>query len=446
MIADAPPAIVLSLPAAGEEQTTPVTTTTTSGQAAQSETSKPQEAKPASTPAIRQAWRRRLAEKGILVNVSYTSESAAVVSGGRESGAAYTQQLLAGVSIDTGKTIGLDGGKFNFTVIHRKGQDLTAMRIGNLFEVQELFGGGQDLRPAEISYEQKLNGGRTALKIGLYHTGDDFATVTTGCSFQNFALCPRPTTLFYNSGFSGFPIPRWGLRVKQELGHGLFVSLAAFEVNSHRAQTGNGWKLAPRFDSFVIPVELGWKFGQQKDGLPGLLRIGGLVDTTDKPDVRDDANGQSYVLSGLAPAMRQERWTGWIMGEKMVTRFGPGDRGLTVFGTFTLSDSHTARVKTFATTGFVAKGMIASRPADTFGLGLIYARVNPRIADRQRDQVSLGQDVAVQTTETSAELFYGFQVNPYLLLRPNIQYIHRVGATDRHADAVVAGLTVKAGL
>ncbi|WP_298400237.1 carbohydrate porin [Sphingobium sp.] len=388
-------------------------------------------------------WRRHLKDKGVTLTFSYISESAASISGGRDQGAAYTQQLLASAVVDTGKAFGLDGGKLIATIIHRKGEDLTATRIGNLFEVQELFGGGQDLRPAELSYEQQLNGGKTALKIGLYHTGDDFATLPSGCQFQNFAFCPRPTTLFYNSGFSGFPIPRWGVRARQEIARNLTVTVAAFEVNAYRAQTGSGWQLAPRFDSFVLPVELGWKFGQRDGGLPGLLRIGGLVDTTDRADVRDDVNGTSYALSGLAPAMRQERWSAWIMGEKMIARFGSGDRGLALFGTMTLSDKHTARVPFFLSGGFVARGLWDSQLKDNFGLGLVYARVNPRIADRQRDQQSLGQAVDVQTWEASGELFYGWQATRSLLLRPNLQYIHRVGATSRYPDAVVGGLTVK---
>jgi porin len=386
---------------------------------------------------------RTLKDKGVTLTFSYVSESAASITGGRDQGSAYTQQLLASATVDTGKAFGLEGGKFIATIVHRKGRDLTATRIGNLFEVQELFGGGQDLRPAELSYEQQLNGGKTALKFGLYHTGDDFATLPSGCQFQNFAFCPRPTTLFYNSGFSGFPIPRWGVRARQEIARGLTVTVAAFEVNSIRAQTGNGWQLAPRFDSFVLPVELGWKFGQQEGRLPGLIRVGGLIDTTDRPDVRDDLNGDSYVLSGLSPATRQERWSAWIMGEKMIARFGSGDRGLSLFGTVTMSDRHTARVPLFVSGGFVARGLWDSRPKDNFGLGLVYARVNPRIADRQRDQIALGQAVDVQRDEMSGELFYGWQATRELLMRPNLQYIHRVGAVDRYPDALVAGMTVK---
>jgi porin len=434
MIADAPPvpppAIVLPIKvaAAGAKQL-------------QGPTAGPQTPPP--PPEKKPGWRTRLKDKGVTLTFSYVSESAASISGGRDQGSAYTQQLLASAVVDTGKAFGLEGGKFIATIIHRKGEDLTATRIGNLFEVQELFGGGQDLRPAELSYEQQLNGGKTALKIGLYHTGDDFATLPSGCQFQNFAFCPRPTTLFYNSGFSGFPIPRWGARVRQEIASNLTVTVAAFEVNAYRAQTGSGWQLAPRFDSFVLPVELGWKTRQTPDGLPGLIRIGGLIDTTDKPDVRDDIDGKSYVLSGLSPAMRKERWSAWIMGEKMISRFGAGDRGLSLFGTMTLSDKHTARVPFFLSGGFVARGLWDSRPKDNFGLGLVYARVNPRIADRQRDQQSLGQAVDVQTWEASGEIFYGWRATRALLLRPNLQYIHRVGATSRYADAVVGGMTVK---
>lgn len=436
MIADSPPAIVIAAPVAS-------TATSMAAPAQLQGPSAGPQTPPPAVPAHKPGWRTRLKDKGVELTFSYVSESAATITGGRDSGAAYTQQLLASAVVDTGKAFGLQGGKFIATVIHRKGQDLTATRTGNLFEVQELFGGGQDLRPAELSYEQQLNGGRTALKFGLYHTGDDFATLPSGCQFQNFAFCPRPTTLFYNSGFSGFPIPRWGLRVRQQIAPNLTVTVAGFEVNAFRAQTGAGWKLAPRFDSFVLPVELGWKTGQKPGGLPGLVRIGGLIDTTDRADVRDDVNGDSYVLSGLAPAMRQERWSAWAMAEKMVVRFGPGDRGLSLFGTLTLSDHHTARVPTFVSGGFVARGLWDSRPKDNFGLGLVYAKVNPRIADRQRDQVSLGQDVAVQTVETSGEIFYGWQATRQLLLRPNLQYIHRVGATDAYPDALVAGCTIK---
>lgn len=431
MIADTPPAIVVPAPVVLAKAAQ-----------LQGPSAGPQTPPPAA-PADKPGWRSRLKDKGVDLTFSYVSESAASLTGGRDGGAAYTQQLLASASIDTGKAFGLDGGKLIATIIHRKGEDLTATRLGNLFEVQELFGGGQDLRPAELSYEQKLNGGKTALKFGLYHTGDDFATLPSGCQFQNFAFCPRPTTLFYNSGFSGFPIPRWGLRVRQEIAPNLSVTVAGFEVNAFRAQTGAGWKLAPRFDSFVFPVELGLKTGQKPGGLPGLLRIGALVDTTDRADVRDDINGDSYVLSGLSAAMRQERWSAWAMGEQMIVRFGPGDRGLSLFGTLTLSDRHTARVPTFISGGFVARGLWDSRPRDNFGLGLVYARVNPRIADRQRDQLSLGQNVAVQTHEMSGEIFYGWQATRRLLLRPNLQYIHRVGATDRYPDALVAGATIK---
>ena len=389
------------------------------------------------------AWRQKLRNKGMDLTFAYQSESAAAFTGGARDGSAYTQQLLASVAVDTGKAFGLRGGKFIFTVIHRKGVDLSATRLGNLFEVQELYGGGQDFRPANITYEQEFNHGRTAVKIGIYNSGADFATLPSGCNFQNFAFCPRPTTLFYNSGFSGFPVPRWGLRVKQQIGGGWSLSTAIFEVNSLRAQSFHGWDLAPRFDSAVIPVELQWKGGQRPGQLQTLIRFGGLIDTTNKPDVYADANGNNYSLTGLSPATRQKRWSAWAMGEKGVAHLGKGGQGLlSLFGAVTVSDLHTARVPYFTSGGVVAKGFWSTRPNDIAGMGVVYARVNPRTTDRELGLVAAGKSAIVQTYEASAEVYYGAQFGP-LQLRPNLQYINHVGGSSTYSDAVVGGMTIK---
>lgn len=388
------------------------------------------------------SWRTRLsANTGIDLTLSYASESAASVDGGRERGTAYTQQVLGSVSVDTAKAIGLPGGRFVATVIHRTGVDLTTTRIGNLFQVQELWGGGGDFRPAEITYEQKS--ARTSVKVGLFHTGDDFATLTTACNFQSFAFCPRPTSLFLNTAFSGFPIPRYGIRLRQEVAPGVFLSTAVMEVNGFRARTGHGFDLAPRFDSYVFPLEVSWKSGQQPGERPGFVRLGGIIDTTDRPDVYRDAEGGSYTLSGSPPVLRGERWTAWLLAEKMVRRFGDGTRGLTVFGDVTFSDRGTARVPFFLSGGLVARGASSARPADGIGFGIAAARVNPGITRRQREAISLVQPSSIQTWEVSAEAFYAFQVTSKALLRPNVQYIHRVGATSQYGDATVLGLTVR---
>jgi porin len=388
-------------------------------------------------------WRQRLRNRGYDLTFAYQSESADAFTGGARDGSAYTQQLLASVAVDTGKAFGLKGGKVIVTIIERKGVDLTATRLGNLFEVQELYGGGQDVRPANITYEQELNGGKTAIKIGMYNSGADFATLPSGCNFQNFAFCPRPTTLFYNSGFSGFPVPRWGVRVRQQLYKGWSLSAAIFEVNPDRAQSFHGWDLAPKFNSAVIPVELQWKGGQGPGQLPGLFRIGGLIDTTNKPDVYADINGNNYAVSGLAPVTRQERWSAWVMAEQGIVHVGKGGGGvLSLFGTFTTSDLHTSRIPYFGSAGLVAKGFWAARPGDMAGIGLVYARVNPRIEARELGLVAAGRPTAVQTYEASGELYYGAQFGP-LMVRPNLQYINHVGGTDQYRDAVVGGLTLK---
>lgn len=439
-----PPAIVAAAPEAQKEvlvkASSPAQPPSAISQSGVKRVSQPEVVTPANAHEPTR-WRSRLSNRGIDLTLGYASESAVNLDGGRERGAAYTHQFLASVAVDTGKAFGLEGGRFVATMIERTGVDLTTQRIGNLFQVQELWGGGGDVRPAEITYEQKF--AKTAVKFGLFHTGDDFATLTTACNFQSFAFCPRPTSLFLNTAFSGFPIPRWGLRVRQEVAPGVFLSTAIMEVNGFRARTGHGFDLAPRFDSYVFPVEISWKSGQKPGGKPGFVRFGGVLDTTNKPDLYRDTAGGSFVRSGLPAVQRQERWSAWLLGEKMVHRFGPGARGLTVFGDVSVSDLHTARVPLFLSAGVVARGLADARPADGMGFALAYARVNPRLERGQREAVARGRPVAVQDYEMSAEMFYAWQVRPNILVRPNLQYIHRVGATTRYRDAKVAGLTLR---
>ena len=47
--------------------------------------------------------------------------------------------------------------------------------------------------------------------------------------------------------------------------------------------------------------------------------------------------------------------------------------------------------------------------------------------------------VPPQGEEWNAELYYGFQLTPWLAVRPNLQYIVHPGANNRVDDAWVAG-------
>lgn len=391
--------------------------------------------------------RTRLKARGVTLSAGYVSESAYSLSGGKEGGGVggYTQELNARAVVDMGKFVGWTGGTLNVAVEERTGRNLSTEGIGNLFMVQELYGAGMDFRISELTYAQSFAGDRFNLKGGLTHTGDDFASSSLNCNFQNFAFCPRSPALLYNSGFSGYPAPRWGLRGRVRPASQWTVSAGVYEVNAYRVQENKGWNLGIDSNGVLLPVELGWTKpdGGKAGGLPGFYHVGAYYETAERTNVYSDANGASYVLNGTKPALEDSRWGAWAMGEQMVWRQGPA--ALTVFANALAFDRSTARYSRFASAGLVRTAPFAARPKDKAGLAVAYVRVNERLEDAQRQLAAkTGNWSGVQTDETSLEAFYAAQLTGWLVARPNIQFIHRPGATGAIPDAWVSGMTLRA--
>jgi porin len=89
----------------------------------------------------------------------------------------------------------------------------------------------------------------------------------------------------------------------------------------------------------------------------------------------------------------------------------------------------------------VQKG-IASRDADYIAAAVSRVHLNDNSVLYQEglNLVNPGS-VNVATEETIYEIDYGAQVTPWLLLRPNLQYIQRPGGTGVIPNAFVVGLT-----
>ena len=155
--------------------------------------------------------RSALEARGVSLRGGYLSESAANPVGGLSQGFAYAHQVEAGFDLDLGKLLALPGGKLHATFTERTGQSLASQSIGSIISVQEVFGSGQNVRLAELSYEQSLFENRLTAKLGWIHASDDFATSPIYCHFQNNGFCGQ-IGIVINSGFTIFPTGSWGSR------------------------------------------------------------------------------------------------------------------------------------------------------------------------------------------------------------------------------------------
>lgn len=390
--------------------------------------------------------RTRLHDWGVDIELMYKSETAGNPVGGKNQGTAYTQQVALGGKFDLEKLVGLEGGQFFFTLNSRAGTDLKPI-IGSLRSPQELFGAGENVRIAELSYVQKLLENHLEFKVGFSSVGNDFATSQLYCYFQSGAYCGHTPALAANSGWFNYPTAQWGGRVKLQGYSDLYVQAGVYHVNPTLSNSDGGFNfdLGFRGTGVIAPIEFGWLPENGFGGLPGKYKIGAYVDTSSATNVLHDVNGNNAGLTGLSRTTVDGRWGAWIQGEQMIYREpGTANRGVTIFGTIATGDPQTAQYTFTGAVGVVQKG-IANRDSDyiAVAVGRVHTNGNSVLFQQGLNFVTPGS-VNVVTDETIYEIGYGAQITPWFLLRPNLQYIQRPGGTGVIPNAFVLGLTATA--
>jgi porin len=379
--------------------------------------------------------RSKLHEAGVDPTGSFVGEFAGNPTGGRRQGASYDHEIDFGADFDLEKLLQLHGTTFHFLLAEYAGKSLSDDRIGNLFQVQEVFDGKPDTRLANLSIEQNLSDGGVNIKVGRFSAGDDFALVDVAKNFQSGGIQPVPAALTMNSGFTTAPIPSWGGRIKTKLSDTVFVQAGAYEVNPTLAEPSNGFKLSTSgATGAIVPVEIDWNPTNPVLKLPGEYRFGGYYDSSDVKDI-------SSAVDEAAPT-RHGRWGLYFLGQQAVYREAANSsRGLTVFAGGEFGDPFTAEIEWFLEAGLVYQGTFAGRDNDTVNLAIVRGWINNRLIDAQEDADRLHPDSeVVQSAETVIELNYGAEITPWFTLRPGFQFVFDAGGYDNVPTAVVLGL------
>ncbi len=250
--------------------------------------------------------------------------------------------------------------------------------------------------------------------------GDDFGRTGILCDFENDAFCAHPVSLPTNSGWSDYPAGKWGGRVRLNLPGDVYVEAGVFEVNPTYSNFYNGFKLGlAGATGALFPLEFSKTVKLGPDAMPGHYKIGGYYDTSHAPSVTNS----SISYAG--------RYGGYILADQMVWSFEPGtDRGLIVVANATISDKRTSQIPTYFTAALVAQGPFASRPHDFIAIGYVRDTVNSNVIAKQNALLASEGvlDPGLELGENIVELAYGFQVTPWMVLHPNVQYIGNPGA------------------
>ncbi len=367
--------------------------------------------------------RTDLLERGIAFRGDYVGEAMGVVDGGYgETGTRYAQQVRVGMDLDMGKLAGWDGGAFHFTLNDRRGRSTSVDFVGNRFPIQEAYG-GQYTRLTELSYDQTFNAGQAYYKLGYYAMGNQFGLHSLLTHFVNAAFCAHPLAMSGNSGWYNYPMARWGGELAQQVSPAVNVRTGWFQVNPNLG--GNIERNA--FRPFVsgttgslFPVEVTWTPAKGSRHA-GVYKFGGYYDTS-RVDKR-----------GLDPSPTTGRHGAYVLAEQRLTQESADpSRGLTAFAQYMVSDTDTAQIKRWYALGGVYQG-IGSRAQDSIALGYVGADINDRLVDARRATLMSGgvpSDSPLYNLSQAEELFelsYSVQVNPWLMIRPDVQYIVNPG-------------------
>ena len=377
--------------------------------------------------------RTSLNDAGITPKAFYTGEFAANPSGGQRQGTGFAQQIGFGADFDLAKLAGIKGGIFHLVLNAREGRSNSADFIGNKLEDQEVFGAGESFRLTQFSYGQSFADKKVYTEVGFFPWGNYFGFTPLLCDFQNVGFCGHPNSLPNNSGWTDYPTPKWGGMVRLNVNPALYLETGVFDVNPTYYNQNNGFKISLNGSTGVeFPFEAGFTAAIGPDKLPGHYKIGAYYDTSNINDAAfANVSRTGRPQPAYAHLSRSGRDGGYILIDQMLLRVGQKpDRGLIGFVQGTISDSRTAPIPYYYDAGLVLEGPFAARPHDFANIGVVHAAVNHRVLQQQYNRLgSLGiTNFSLEQGETVAEMGYGIQAAPWLLIHPNVQYIVDPGA------------------
>jgi porin len=366
-------------------------------------------------------------ENGLAVVGNYTSESAGNPVGGNRQGVTYTHNVDLAVFADLSKLVGLNDAAFLVSASNRAGSSLSAQYIGNVYAVQQIFG-GETTRLVQLAVGKALFRRRLRIVAGRINGLDDFIASPLYCNAQNLAFCGNPLSIPSDVNISSYPNTMWGARVRWEpsplwyaMG-GVYNAVAGFRANRF-----HGVDFSIRHNSGAIGIgEVGVRPEHIGPGglftsLPGNYKLGGYWDTE--------------PLTNFETG-RRERGTGgfYVAGDQMLWQEANATtgQGLYLWTAFHWAPSDMNPQDRFVSCGLVYPGLVPGRDADVAGLYGAYGHFS---ADQRAAQRRAGQPG--QVYEAVLELNYRIALLPWFYVQPDIQGIINPGAAHQFGDALV---------
>jgi porin len=405
--------------------------------------------------------REALADAGIQFSATYIGEGLANVSGGIRAGRIYTGRLDLGTTIDLEKVAGWTGATFHANMFQIHGDGLSRSYIGNLMLVS-----GVEALPStrlyELWIEQKLLGGKLAIRVGQQASDVEFFDSSYDDMFVNSALgWPGITGIVLPAGGPSPPLAVPGIRVKAELSDRITAYLALFDGSASPPDSPLDPQLANPHGVLFRVNDPPWWIGQVKykfeigeSQLPATITGGAWYHMMSFADQRFGSDGLSLAdpnSSGDTRWLRQNNGVFMVYEQLLARSPVDKDKGVAFFMRASVSPSDRNLINAYVDGGFLFTGFSEARPNDRFGVAATFARISDRVRQFDQDvQLFTGVPTPIRDFEAILEITYGAQITPNFLFQPVFEYIaHPAGGaidpndptqTRRIKDAVMLGV------
>jgi porin len=372
--------------------------------------------------------RQDLADRGIVLDSSYTNIFQKTVGGGLSDACTYRGGLDLTLSIDTNYAGWWPGG-----VIKVKGEggwgDGNSRRTGALMPVDANglypIPGEDVVTLAELNYTQFLSP-QFGVTLGKYEPRDTnvFAHDPTS-QFLNAAynfnpvMGPTVPLNFLGAGVIVIPVD------------GLILTVLALDTEGSAGRAGfdtvfeGGTSVLSTAELKVTPFGL---TGHQRISFQWSDKLRSQLDQSPRLIIEAIRTGSTAGL-----ATRSTDWSFTYDFDQFIYQVpGSEDRGIGIFGRYGYSDGAVNPVSGFYSIGVLGQGLIPGRPHDSFGAAYYYLQVSGDLPDLVERRIS---------DEHGAEFFYNLAVTQWMQVSPDVQVVDSV---RNNVDLiVVVGLRAK---
>ncbi len=357
--------------------------------------------------------RGTLADHGIVVGASFTGEVARVLDGGVRERSTFHHLLDLNVTFDLELLAGIEAATFFVDAYQLSGSEVSE-DVGDWQAVSN-FDSPHMRQVAECWWEQRFLDDALRIKLGKVDANTEFCVAENAGEFLHSSLAVAPTI-----AVPTYPDPAGAACAFWSFGGDWVAAVGCFDGAGQEGLSTGGRGLrtflgAP--DDLYLISELGTRWCHGEHALAGRAAVGVAHHTGDFSRFDGGTQGASRSLYAT---LDQQLW-----------REDPSDpegvQGLTLALLCGLADPDVSEVDRNAAVGLQRTGLFEGRDDDVVGIGLAWAGF--------AHDAGFGED-----EELALELVWKVQVTPWLVVRPDLQYVVHPGGDPALDDAFVGML------